>query len=106
MNPERAKLWREAIFSTLLEIRLLSRYPTENHDNLAIIQALSDWCHNIAWFSAIDFKGFNETQALNEATYLLSPHLAQIRGNLTIVLRQLGFFANYRVTTTPIKAPV
>lgn len=89
MHPERAKLWREAIFSVLIEIRLLSRHGRQNQDCLEIIDSLSDWSHNIASFSAKEFVEFNEAHALNEAKYLLSPHLEKLRGNLTLVLRQL-----------------
>jgi hypothetical protein len=71
MTEERKQLYREFLHRAMIDVRAHSSGPSHIsrfwrwHEpsrarTLAFINALNDWLHNVAIYSAWDFKDFNE----------------------------------------------
>ncbi|MBT9391919.1 hypothetical protein KLP40_01980 [Hymenobacter sp. NST-14] len=69
MNDKRKQLYRELLYWAMVDIRQHSypgsflsdlRYRRSNRKRLLFTHAVAQWLHNLAMYSAIDFKGFQE----------------------------------------------
>jgi len=101
MDEERKKLWRMVVYEALLEIRAISWSLRHSYDSpsqpehllqekLDTIEALSEWCHNIAHFSAKDFSFFDEAHSLSEARYLILPRESMLKTRIMSHLAELN----------------
>lgn len=100
LATERKKDWRLTLYAAMLEIRSLSwevqdKAPTSEQavtlrDKAKVMGAIADWSHNLAYFSAAEFIGFDEERALSEATTLVLPHARELKGALLHRLSKLG----------------
>lgn len=101
MDEERKKLWRMVVYEAILEIRSISwsiLHPPDSlsqpehllQEKLTTIEALSEWCHNLAHFSAKDFSFFSETHCLSEARCLVLPRAPMLKTRIMSHLIQLN----------------
>jgi hypothetical protein len=98
LEPERKKNWRLALYAAMLEIRSLSwevqdtasaKQAATIIEKAKVMGAIADWSHNLAYFSAADFTGFDEDRAISEAASLVLPHAQQLKGALLHRLSKL-----------------
>ncbi|WP_157541334.1 hypothetical protein [Hymenobacter aerophilus] len=69
MTDERKKLYRELLYWAMIDVRSQSYAGSRlsslwnafgNRKRLRFAQAVANWLHNLALYSALDFKSFQE----------------------------------------------